>query len=345
MPGGEVWFDFENTPHVLFLEPLLRRLSERGIRTVVTAKPQAQTLELARLRGLEAIALGSGDFRGLIRKVLGTGGRARQLWRWARPRNPALLVSCSRSASLAARLLKLPAIGMLDYEHAEVRLLSLGCDAIWMPDLLQNAELPPALRAVARFYPGLKENLYLDGMRFDRGAERARLGVNEGERFVVARPPAESAHYASERSLALWQEAVDLVQPRPGVRILVLPRSREQAESLRNRFAGRPNVTVQREVVAGPELVNAADLVLSGGGTMNREAAVLGVPAWSTFAGPEPHIDRCLAGEQRLRLIHSSDELRAAVAAFPEPRAAPRGPYPDGLAVLTSAIEAQLHAG
>lgn len=345
MPGGEVWFDFENTPHVLFLEPLLRRLSERGIRTVVTAKPQAQTLALARLRGLEATALGSGDFNGLIQKVVGTSGRALRLWRWARPRHPALLVSCSRSASLAARLLKLPAIGMLDYEHAESRLLSLGCGSIWMPDLLKNAELPPPLRAVARFYPGLKENLYLDGMRFDRAADRARLGVNEGDRFVVARPPAESAHYASELSRALWLNGLDLLAPLAGVRILILPRWREQGHSLEQRFAGRANITVQREVVAGPELVNAADLVLSGGGTMNREAAVLGVPAWSTFAGPEPHIDRCLAGERRLRIIQSFDEASAAVAAFPEPRSAPRGPFPDGIAVLLSAIEAQVHAG
>lgn len=345
MPGGEVWFDFENTPHVLFLEPLLRRLSERGTRTVVTAKPQAQTLELARLRGLAVTALGRGDFHGLIQKVVGTSGRALRLRRWARPRRPALLVSCSRSASLAAWSLKLPAIGLLDYEHAESRLLRLGCGAIWMPDLLRHAELPTALRPIARFYPGLKENLYLDGVRFDRSADRARLGVSQGERFVAARPPAESAHYASDRSGAIWREAVDLLQPLAGVRILVLPRSGEQAVSLEQRYAGRPNVSVQREVVAGPELVNAADLVLSGGGTMNREAAVLGVPAWSTFAGPEPYIDRCLAGEQRLRLIRDSNDLRAALASFPGPRPNPRGPYPGGMAVLSSAIEAELHAG
>src|SRR2546422_406766 len=205
MATGWVWFDFENTPHVLFLEPIIRAVAADGWGVRITAKPQAQTLELARSRGFAVDAIGSGDFVGVARKVIGTFGRAAHLFSWAARRGrPRLLVSTSRSASLAARALGVPAIGMLDYEHAEQTVLALSCDSLWFPDVLRGVRLPRLTSRIARYYAGLKENLYLDSWPVDRVRERAKLGAANGDVLIVARPPADTAHYAAALSNRLW---------------------------------------------------------------------------------------------------------------------------------------------
>jgi hypothetical protein len=96
--------------------------------------------------------------------------------------------------------------------------------------------------------------------------------------------------------------------------------------------------------VNGPNLVAAADLVLGGGGTMNREAAVLGVPVWSVFCGPSPAIDQRLADEGRLRWVRSDDELSAALRASPPAPLMARGPFPEGVAVIMEDITLCLSA-
>lgn len=336
--GGWVWFDLENTPHVLFLEPLIRRLAAAGIDVRASAKPQAQTLELAALRSLACVPVGGGDFgRGRFEKVIGGTARALALVRWVlrQGSRPALLVSSSRSASVAAWLLRIPGVALLDYEHAEQRTIALN-GAVWLPDLLRDATLAASTRAKGRFYPGLKENLYLDSARLDRDAERRALGVPPDVRLVVARPAAETAHYASGRSQRLWLAAVRGLASQPGVRVLVVPRTATQREQLNGLAHDGAAVEILARAVDGAGLVAAADLVLGGGGTMNREAAVLGVPAWSTFHGPAPFIDECLAREGRLRWLRDDAEVRAALAGPWPSRAAGRGPFPDGLETISA---------
>ena len=66
-----------------------------------------------------------------------------------------------------------------------------------------------------------------------------------------------------------------------------------------------------REALDGANLVAAADLVVSAGGTMNREAAALGVPAASIYAGKWAAIDEELVREGRLQRISSRDQLES----------------------------------
>src|ERR1041384_531080 len=302
MRSGWIWFDFENTPHVLFLEPFIRRLILDRWSVRITAKPQAQTLELAAARGFSVHAVGAGELARREHKMIGGLLRAAALAIWATRRGrPRLLVSSSRTASLAAWVLRIPAVGMLDYEHAEHRALALGSRSLWFPDLLERVRLPPGTQRVARFYAGLKENLYLDEWVVDRDRERRKLGVAPGDFLVVARPPAVGAHYASKAGEMLWVRAVDGLLQRPTVTVIVVPRNDAQRGKLRDILAGTGRGRVLDRAVSGPELVACADLVVGGGGTMNREAAVFGVPVWSVFTGPTPHIDERLAAEGGLR--------------------------------------------
>ena len=251
--------------------------------------------------------------------------------------------SSSRSAALSAWLLRVPSVALLDYEHVHQATIALS-DVIWFPDVLRNAALPPKSRRLARFYAGLKENLYLDDWPVDRAAERAALAVGDGEYLVVARPAADSAHYAHADSSRFWLEAVRLLAGREGVRVIAVARNDAQRAELRAQLGHLPRVALLEKVVNGPGLVAAADLVLGGGGTMNREAAVLGVPAWSTFCGPMPHIDAVLHREGRLRWIRSEAELEDARRAPLPGRPAARGPFREGLAAIAADVEARVAA-
>lgn len=338
-----VWFDFENTPHVLFLEPLHRQVHELGIPTRVTARPQAQTLELSAERGVAVEAIGTGDLATTGAKILGGATRAAALVRWAsRIPKPRLLISSSRTAALASMVLRIPSIGIMDYERSNHWALAMAAEALWMPDLLRNAPLPARTRRRARYFAGLKENLYLDDWAIDRAGMRGQAGIGEGERLIVARPPATTAHYAADKGLEIWLRAMHELLADSSTRFMVLPRTAAQRESLIDLLPASDSITIPAHTIAGPQMVAAADLVLSGGGTMNREAAVLGVPAWSVFSGPAPHVDECLVREGRLRWVRSSDELRDALSAYPEPPRSRRGPYPEGITSIMTSIEGHL---
>jgi len=339
-----IWVDLENTPHVLFLEPIVRRLRGLGWDVRVSARPQAQTLDLAAHRGLAVQPIGVGDLRGLGAKVMGVAARAGACAAWVlKQGRPTLLISCSRSASLTALALRIPGVALLDYEHAEQRLLAAGNRVLWLPDLLRDAQLPPASLRIARFYEGLKENLYLDGWTPDRAAERRRLGVRSDERLVVSRPPAETAHYASEHGGQLWVSVIRALRERANYRLLVVARTPAQRESLAAALGPGRAVEFLTRVVCGPALVAAADLVIGGGGTMNREAAVLGVPVWSVFTGATPLIDDRLAAQGRLWWVRTEAELASALASEPPPLQSRRGPYPQGLSTIVGDIEARLN--
>jgi hypothetical protein len=317
--GGPIWFDFENTPQVLFLEPFVTALTERGINVWITAKPQAQTLGLCRAKGLSATPVGEGNLTRFAAKVAGGSSRALALARLisAMPSRPRLLIHSSRTASLAALLMRVSAIGFLDYEHAIQWPLALASNRLWFPDILRGVPLPFCSRRVASYYDGLKENFYLDQTveQTDAYWVRRQLGLRqEGERLVVARPPAEAAHYAVADSWRWWMATLDALLLRSDVIVVVVPRDTAQANRVEKAFAGRPGPRVLREVINGPQLIATADLVVGGGGTMNREAAVLGTHAWSTFCGPPPTVDMRLADEGRLTWIRSEHELAQALA-------------------------------
>lgn len=345
MVAGPVWFDFENSPHVLFLEPILRQLERSGISTVCTAKPQAQTLELAKARGIEFVTVGEGNLKGRVRKIVLGLGRAAQLAAWGiRTERPALLVSSSRSASVAARWLGIPAIGILDYEHAEYRPFAHGCRTVLLPDLLRETVLPRSITRVASYFEGLKENFYIDALMLDRATARAVQGIECDEYMVVARPPAINAHYADQahESAARWLRLVRRLHDEWDAAVYVFPRDAEQQAWLDGELPGRPRIHVLRRAIDGPATIVAADLVVSAGGTMNREAAALGVPAWSVFTGAVPFIDTCLAREGRLSWARTEEEVEYAWSLGRPDLLERRGPYPGGIESILDAVYGSL---
>ena len=311
-----VWIDLANSPHVPFFRALREEFVKRGHEVLFTARDFAQTVELAEGAGLEPVVIGGYGGRALRGKAGNLIGRAAQLARWARGRAVDLAVSHNSYAqAVAARALRLRVVTLMDYEHQPANHLAFR--------LAQRVVVPRSFPAEAlrrygartgkvRRYNGTKEDVYLSDFQPDpRFAESLRgLGVEAEDVLVVARPPARDALYHRFDN-ELFDELLRRLEAQPGVKTILLARSTAQ----RADFAARSlrNVILPERALDGANLIASADLVLSAGGTMNREAAALGTPAASIYAGRWPAIDEELVREGRLQRISTREELEALV--------------------------------
>ncbi len=305
-----VWIDLTNAPHVPVLAPLVRVLEERGAQVEITARPYGQTTELAALHGLVVTEIGAHGGRSRAGKGRAALGRVHDLRAWARGRGfDAALAHGSTDQPVVARLLGVPAVTMFDYEGAR---LQHGVNCRLASRVLVPSAIPvEAITAhgarasnVVR-YPGLKEEYALFGFTPDPSV-RPSLGVREDALLAVLRPPPELALYHRTDN-PLFDRVLERLAADDRVDQVVLPRTTEQGDAIRAR--GLPRVIVPERAIDARSLVAGADLVVSAGGTMNREAVVLGTPVWTTFAGALGAVDRQLIAEGRLQRLEDVDAL------------------------------------
>jgi len=308
-----VWIDFSNSPHVLFFAPLIPRLKARGADLVLTARDFAQTVDLLGTYGLEAKVIGGHTGRHRAAKAARVAARALALARFARGRGIDLAVSHGSYAQiLASRLLFIPAVTLMDYEHQPANHLSFRlAQRVIVPFPFPERDLrrcgaPPER---VRRYAGLKEEIYVAGFHPDPAfASTLRAAIEptpagewdiEKDILAVLRPPATFALYHGFGN-ALFARVIDRLLGEPSLRVLVAPRTDEQRRGILAR--GNGNLRVLARGVRGLDLLARADLVVSAGGTMNREAALLGTPAYTVLAAPLGAVDRWLI--EQGRLIH-----------------------------------------
>ncbi|MEZ4389360.1 MAG: DUF354 domain-containing protein [Candidatus Krumholzibacteriia bacterium] len=312
----KIWFDADNGPHVLIMKPLVKELQRRGHEVVFTARDRTRTCELLDLYGLPYRKVGGRYGAGMWNKVRGTLGRAAQLA--AAMRGLGCAVSFghgSRALPLASRLLGVPSVTMYDYEWVDARLFNRFCRSILLPAAIDEARCREAglePRRVVR-YPGLKEELYLADAPLDPEPVAADLGLRPEAIKVLLRPPATDAHYHNPEAEDILDSLLDRLAGRPDVDLVYLARSRDQRAFLAGHDLAR--VIIPTKVYDGPSLIAAMDLVIGGGGTMTREAAVLGVPACSFFKGRLGRVDEQLEREGRLRMLRQPGEAAALVLA------------------------------
>jgi uncharacterized protein len=307
----KVWVDVTNSPHVVFFRPLIRLLRERGHDVHVTARAFAQTLELLDAAGIAHEVVGPPHAgAGRAGKARAMGSRLRALRAWAREARPDLALShASHELPLTARPLGLPSAYAFDYEYALAQ-HSLGCRAatrVVVPAAIPQERLDRlgAREGKVRRYDGLKEEYALHGFRPD-GDVPAQLGLDTAGVLVVVRTPPEVSLYHRHGS-PVFTEVLERLGTTPGVTAVVLSRTAEQRASIAGR--GLPGLVVPQHAVDAPSLVALADLVVSAGGTMNREAVALGTPVYTTFAGRLGAVDEALLDEGRLRRLARADEL------------------------------------
>ncbi|HEX8073112.1 MAG TPA: DUF354 domain-containing protein [Pyrinomonadaceae bacterium] len=307
-----LWIDLANSPHVPFFGALVPEFVARGHEVELTARRFAQTVELAEAAGLRPAVVGGHGGRGLAGKAANLAGRAAALARWARGRRFDLAVSHnSYTQIVAARGLGLGVVTLMDYEHQPANHLAFR--------LAHRVVVPRAFpeEALRRFgaharkvrrYAGTKEDVYLADFAPDPnfGATLRALGVDARDVLVVVRPPARDALYHRFEN-ELFDELLTRLTAAADVKTLVLART----EAQRALYAARAgaNFIVPRAALDGANLLAAADLVVSAGGTMNREAAALGVPAATVYAGRWAAVDEELVREGRLRRLTTRADL------------------------------------
>jgi predicted glycosyltransferase len=304
---------------VLFA-PIARGLSERGHDVVLTARDHAQTVELARERWDHVEVIGGPSPKSRAAKASQLARRVRDLRAWARAKRPHIALSHNSYAQIvAARSVGMRTVTAMDYEHQPANHLAFRlAHRILLPEALRGSTVARqgARDGRVRWYPGLKEELYLGDFRPEPHV-LARLGLQcgGGEAVVVARTPPSRALY-HRRDNPLFLDAIDTAARQPNVRCIVLTRHPEQREQM--ALLNAPNTIVPAKAIDALSLMHAADLVVGAGGTMTREAALLGVPTVSLFAGRRPAVDAWLEERGRLRRVHAAGDLLPVV---PRPRA------------------------
>jgi len=305
-----VWIDLANSPHPLLFSPLARRLAELGHDVRVTARDNAQTVALARERWAAVDVIGGSSPPGARAKARSLLRRVDALRRWARATRPDVAVSHNSYAQIvAARSLGIRAVTAMDFEHQPANHVGFRlAETILLPTVLAGTDVrrQGATSRKTRFYPGLKEELYLGDFRPDP-AVLSRLGIDRnGDVLVVARTPPSRALYHGFGN-PLFEDAIRAIASQEHARCVVLTRHPEQRAEI--ACLGLQRVTMPDVAVDSRSLMWSADLVVGAGGTMTREAALLGIPTLTLFAGREPSVDRALMAQGRLARLESVDQL------------------------------------
>jgi predicted glycosyltransferase len=295
--------------HPVVFRPIIGRLRAAGHEVEITARDYAQTLGLVKLQGLDAVVVGRHAGASRMRKGAALAARTTKLHQWARGRFDLGVAHGSNDLALAAAWARIPAVNMFDYEFA-IQQHHLGCRLarrVITPDAI-----PPS--RLARFgatgeklvqYPGLKEEYYLADFKPDPTI-LDQLGVDASRIVVVVRPPPDVSLY-HRKSNPLFPRVLSYLGDRQDVHAVVLPRTaaqRQHVSALR-----LPSVVLAQQAVDAQSLIAASDLVVSAGGSMNREAVALGVPVYTTYGGRLGGVDESLIRSGRLRPLSDARAL------------------------------------
>jgi predicted glycosyltransferase len=299
-----IWVDLTNSPHVLVMRPLIEAMREDGHDVEITARDFAQTIQLLERFGMEHTQIGRHRGGRMLDKAVGLFDRSLALTRWGRGRRFDIAMGHgSNDVSVAAKLLRIPAATAFDYEWATVQhnVNCRLCRAVVVPDAIPPERLYRyGARGKIHAYEGLKEEYYLAAFEPD-AAVLAELGLDPSRPLVIVRtPPEVSLYHRFENDL--FRQVLERLR---GEQAVVLPRTPAQREEL----ARAGGFIVPERAVDAQSLIAFADLVISAGGTMNREAVALGTPVYTTFEGRLGAVDEKLLREGRMQRLSDPDEI------------------------------------
>lgn len=310
---NKIWIDLDNSPHVPFFKPIMEELSKKGFQVVLTARDCSQTCALADRNKFRYERIGRHFGKNKVAKVFGLLVRALQLVPFALKEKPVLAVSHgSRAQVVTSTLLGIPSVIIFDYEFVQL----VKPTWVILPAVVPAEAIHFDQRRIFK-YPGIKEDVYVPTFSPDP-AILGELGIDPKDLIITIRPPATEAHYFNPQSEVLFNAVIDHFGRMDGVRMILLPRNRNQEVSIRGKWpelASKGRIIIPEHVVDGLNLIWHSDFVISGGGTMNREAAALGIPVYSIFRGTIGAVDKYLAGKGKLILIESVADIEKKISA------------------------------
>jgi hypothetical protein len=310
----KIWIDLDNSPHVPFFKPIIEELKNRGHDVVITARDCFQVCGLADLINMEYTKIGRHYGKNKLLKAAGLLIRSFQFIPSLSKEKPHLALSHgSRSQVMISSIFNIPSALIADYEYAHI---VVKPTYMIVPELISDKAVRGFQKAVYK-YPGIKEDVYIPGFKPDPSIMK-ELNIKEGELVVTIRPPATEAHYHNPESELLFEETINFLGRQTDTRMIILPRNeKKQTAWVRSNWAEWCNsgkIIIPEHVVDGLNLIWHSDLVISGGGTMNREAAALGVPVYSIFRGKIGAVDHYLSENGRLILLENVKDIRTKIA-------------------------------
>ena len=303
-----IWIDLENSPHVLFFYPIVKALIEENVTVLITARDCYQVIDLAKLYRLDYIQIGRHSGKNNIAKVIGTLYRAAKLIKLICKYAPDLSLShFSRSQMIAATILRIPYLVFIDYEYSQ-KIPFINPTAYIIPEVVSRNHF----KGNVLKYPGIKEYVYAKYISTNENYLK-KFNINKNNIIVVLRPPAEQAHYHNNDSEHIYRKVLNRLAEKEDVQVIILPRNADLEynkyyKKYKNEF-DRNKFIFPENAVNGIDLINQADLVISGGGTMNREAAALNTPVYSFFKGKTGAVDSFLCKTGKLKMVETEKDV------------------------------------
>lgn len=305
-----IWIDLANSPHVLFFRPIIQELEARGHNVFVTHRDFAQTSRLCHVFNIQSECIGEHGGQGVWRKICNITNRALQLRKIAKGQKFHLAVSHNSYAhAIAAKTLSLPYITIMDYEYQPANHINFRlADKILVPFAFKLADIRKYGATSKKLikYPGLKEEVYLWQFQPRQDFWHAEFPeLDPSKVMCTVRPPATMAAYHNFEN-PLFYELLAYFITQQDLQLVVFPRTPEQREELGRAFS---ELYLAEKSVDGAQLIANSDIIISAGGTMNREAAALGTPAYTIYAGKIGSVDKFLMKEEKVVLIDSKDDF------------------------------------
>lgn len=312
-----IWIDIENTPHVPFFKPIIDELVQRGNNVQITCRNCFETVDLLQLYKIQFQCIGKHQGKSPIKKLIGLLIRSLKLYYQFRTQNIDIALSHgSRALLIAATLLKPgKTIQFFDYEGSKcIPFFNkfIHVDRYVFPEAIDMKKLltsHPYIRNSFR-YPGIKEDVYLSQYRPNYQAIKT-LRINPDKIIVVLRPPASQAHYHNPESDRLYEKILIFLAGNENAQTILIARTEKQKKIAKDFYKKKSkNLIILENKIRGLDLLWISDAVISGGGTMIREGAGLGIPAYSIFCGSKPDIDSYLEKQNLLKFILNSDDIK-----------------------------------
>ncbi|HEX2955507.1 MAG TPA: DUF354 domain-containing protein [Chitinispirillaceae bacterium] len=308
----KIWIDLDNSPHVPFFRPIISELEKQGFIILLTIRNCSQTVQLAELFNFRYKKIGKHYGKNKLLKVAGTLFRCLQLMPLIIREKPSIAVSHgSRSLTICASILKIPVLTLIDYEYTKGW---INIDWLLIPDIIPKSAYPFSPERILT-YPKIKEDVYVPNFKPDPSI-LSDLNIPRGNILTTIRPPANAAHYHNPESDKLFEEVIRYLAELKNVNMVILPRYDSQKAEIKatyTQLVEQRTIIIPDKVYDGLNLIWFSDFVVSGGGTMNREAAALHVPVYSIFRGKIGAVDKYLSREGRLVLIESVSDVSTKI--------------------------------
>ena len=313
----KIWIDLANSPHILFFKPIISGLKSQNNDVCVTIRDFVQTVDIAEKYEIEGKIIGKHGGKQNAIKLLNLINRSFQLMACSIGKNIDIAVSHnSYTHTVAGRLIRSKVVTLMDYEGQPANHIAFRfAHKVIVPDCFPDKDLKrfgANLKKVYKYH-GFKEQVYLSYYKPDLSFKADLIKACslpddwnlEKNILVTVRTPATTAayhHYANP----IFESLLEKLNRMSDLTVIILPRTIRQKSYIINKY---PGLIVPEYPLFGSDLIYHSDLVISAGGTMNREASILGTPVYTIFSDDLPAVDRKLIEMGSLVTLSSESSI------------------------------------